>query len=81
MTQNITDVDELEVGDKVTVTGNGLEITSEVEVIESSSWTGKMTATLAPEDGRTVSLTDADHPLQSGGLTAGVGAVNVERAE
>lgn len=79
MTTEINSIEELETGDKVNVSGNGLDITSEVEVIEGSSWTGKKTAYLAPKDGYTASLTDTDHPLQSDGIKANVGAVTVER--
>lgn len=74
----VESIDELNAGDTVTVSGNGLNVTTEVEDISKSSWTGKNSATLAPVDGYTATLTDADHPLQSNGITANVGAVTVK---
>lgn len=76
MVESITELTE---GDTVTVTGNGLDVTTEVGVIGHDSWKGKQTATLEPTDGNTWTLTDTDHPLQSDGITSNVGAVTVAR--
>jgi len=74
----VESITELLTGDTVTVTGNGMDATGEVTDISLSEWKGKMTATVET-DAETWTLTDADHPLQSGGITANVGAVTVER--
>jgi hypothetical protein len=71
-------VEALSENDTVTVSGNGLDVTATVEDISQSSWTGKLSATLKPTNGDTWTLTDADHPLQSDGITANVGAVTVK---
>ena len=78
-TTDVESIEELTSGDTVTVSGNGLDLTSEVAEISESSWTGKKSATLAPVDGYTATLTDSDHSLQSDGITANVGAVTVRR--
>ena len=77
----VESITELTAGDTVTVSGNGLDVTTEVGVIKHDSWKGKQTATLNPVDGNTWTLTDTDHPLQSDGITANVGAVTVELHE
>ena len=77
----VESITELTAGDTVTVSGNGLDVTTEVGVIKHDSWKGKQTATLNPVDGNTWTLTDTDHPLQSDGIMANVGAVTVELHE
>lgn len=64
-------------GDTVTVTGNGIDATGEVDDISFSTWKGKMTATVQA-DGNTWTLTDTDHPLQSDGITSNNGSVAVQ---
>jgi len=79
----MTEVDsitELLEGDRVQVSGNGMDVTAIVDDISLDSWKGKMTATLEPADGMTYTLTDTDHPLQSDGITANCGAVTVHKA-
>ncbi len=74
----VTSVTELTEGDRVKVTGNGLDVTTTVDDISLKSWgVNKFQATLAPVDGNTYTLTDTDHPLQSDGITANNGAVTV----
>ena len=77
----VESITELTEGDTVSVTGNGLDVTADVAVIELDSWKDKQTATLEPTDGHTWTLTDTDHPLQSDGITANVGSVTVQRVE
>jgi len=77
----VESITELTAGDTVAVKGNGLDVTTTVDDISVSSWKGKQCATLTPVDGNTYTLTDTDHPLQSDGITANVGAVTVKRLE
>ena len=80
----MTEVDsitELLEGDRVQVSGNGLDIETTVGEISFSTHKEKMTATLEPVEGETYTLTDTDHTLQSDGITANVGAVTVKRHE
>jgi len=76
----VDSITELLEGDRVRVEGNGMDVTATVDDIDFSTWKGKMTATLEPTDGVTYTLTDTDHPLQSDGITANCGAVNVYKA-
>ena len=74
----VESITELNAGDTVTVTGNGMDVTAEVADISHDSWKGKQAATLEPTDGYTWTLTDTNHPLQSDGILSNVGAVTVE---
>ena len=77
----VESITELTAGDTVTVSGNGLDVTTEVGVIKHDSWKGKQTAMLNPVDGNTWTLTDTNHPLQSDGIMSNNGAVTVELHE
>ena len=74
----VASVTELSEGEKVTINGNGLDVTGEVTAIEQSSWSGSLVARVHV-DGNTWSLTDTNNPLQSDGIVANVGAVTVTR--
>jgi len=76
----VDSITELLEGDRVHVEGNGMDVATTVGDIGFSTFKGKMTATLEPVDGETYTLTDTDHPLQSDGITANCGAVNVYKA-
>jgi len=76
--RQVESITELTVGDTVTVTGNGMDVTATVGDISHDSWKGKQAATLEPTDGYTWTLTDTDHPLQSDGILCNVGAVKVQ---
>ena len=74
----VESVAELNEGETVSVNGNGLDVTGEVTAIEHSSWSDSLTARVHV-GGDTWSLTDTNHPLQSDGIVANVGAVTVTR--
>ena len=74
----VESITELNAGDTVTVTGNGMDVTAEVADISHDSWKGKQAATLEPTDGYTWTLTDTNHPLQSDGILSNNGAVTVK---
>jgi len=79
-TTKVDSITELTVGDTVTVSGNGMEHTAEVAVIEYDGWKDTMVARLAPTDGLTVTLTDTDHHLrESGKIKTNVAGTAVER--
>jgi len=73
----VESITKLMTGDTVTVTGNGMDVTGEVDDISFSTWKGKMTATVQA-DGNTWTLTDTDRPLQSDGILSNNGAVTVQ---
>jgi len=71
-------VQELEAGDKVTVSGNGVDVTHEItsRAVDAS---GREFAAFTV-DGFTYTLRDAEpHPLTTGGIrAASIGAVTVQ---
>lgn len=78
--EEITTIEDLEEGDVVQVTGNGLDITSTVSVISYSSFKNSKTAMLEPSDGLTITLSDnTGPPLQNEGIQSHVGSVTVKR--
>jgi len=77
----VESITELLEGDKVRVSGNGLDVETTVGEISFSTWNYMMTATVKADNGNSYRLIDADHPLQSDGITSNVGAVTVKRLE
>ena len=75
----VESITELLEGDTVHVSGNGLDVTADVAVIELDEWKEKMVARLEPTDGYTWTLTDTSHPLNDDGISANGRAVTVER--
>jgi len=77
-TTTVESITELTEGDIVSVSGNGVDVTSHVATIDYNADKERMVAWLEP-DGVTLKLRDTDHPLQTDGITSNCGSVTVER--
>lgn len=78
-TNEVDSIEELNEGDTVRVSGNGMVHTADIAVIKRDSWKGKKVARMESKDGLTVTLTDNDHPLTNSKITTNVAATTVER--
>jgi hypothetical protein len=75
----VDSVEELNEGDTVRISGNGMVHTADIAVIKRDSWKGKKVARMEPANGLTVTLTDSEHHLKTSKITTNVAATTVER--